>query len=74
MANDSHGHSSFQRTRFLQRSPAIALVALCALPGCADQQKKELTTGLDSRSVTKPVQSMNATELSARCRKHRPGL
>ncbi|MBP1887924.1 tetratricopeptide repeat protein [Sinorhizobium mexicanum] len=47
--------------RFLQGT-AVALIAL-SLAGCAGQQKKELTTG-SIPTLSKPVQSMNATELS----------
>jgi Flp pilus assembly protein TadD len=56
---------SFPSNRIL-RGTAMTLLAL-ALAGCASQ-KKELTTGSipsPSASFSKPVQSMNATELSA---------
>jgi len=60
----SRGHSSLSHHRFLKAVSLAALVAL-ALSGCASQ-KKELTTGsVPAASFSKPVQSMNATELAA---------
>ncbi|WP_223215805.1 tetratricopeptide repeat protein [Rhizobium herbae] len=60
----SRGHSSLSHHRFLKAASLAALVAL-ALSGCASQ-KKELTTGsVPAASFSKPVQSMNATELAA---------
>ncbi len=53
--------SSRTVTRLLQGG-AIAIVAL-SVAGCANQPKKELTTGSISRT-SKPVQSMTASELS----------
>jgi Flp pilus assembly protein TadD len=60
----SRGHSSLSHHRFLKAVSLAALVAL-ALSGCATQ-KKELTTGsIPTAGFSKPVQSMNATELAA---------
>ncbi|WP_312359857.1 tetratricopeptide repeat protein [Ensifer sp.] len=53
--------SSRTVTRLLQ-GVAITIVAL-SVAGCANQPKKELTTGSISRT-SKPVQSMTASELS----------
>lgn len=46
----------------LTQGAAIAMVAL-SMAGCANQPKKELTTGSISR-MSKPVQSMTASELA----------
>lgn len=53
--------SSLNVNRLIQGA-AIAMVAL-SMAGCANQPKKELTTGSISRT-SKPVQSMTASELS----------
>ena len=60
---NSHGRTSFSSNRFLQGTAMVILAV--ALASCGTQ-KKELTTGsIPSASFSKPVQSMNATELSA---------
>lgn len=57
-------NASSLRRRFLNSAATAVIVAL-AVSGCQSKQK-ELTTGsIPSPSFSKPVQSMNATELSA---------
>lgn len=53
---------SSRNVQRLLQGAAIAMVAL-SMAGCANQPKKELTTGSISRT-SKPVQSMTASELS----------
>ncbi|MGH6806782.1 MAG: hypothetical protein ACREEJ_08050, partial [Ensifer adhaerens] len=54
-------NSSLKANRLLQGA-AIAIITL-SIAGCANQPKKELTTGSIYRT-SKPVQSMTASELS----------
>lgn len=59
----SYGQLSFSSNRFLQ---GTAIVILAVTLSSCGTQKKELTTGsIPSASFSKPVQAMNANELSA---------
>ncbi|MGZ2474221.1 Flp pilus assembly protein TadD [Sinorhizobium medicae] len=66
-------HTSSSSLRRRAAGAAAVMVAL-ALASCAGQQgREELTTGSIPK-LSRPVQSMNATELGRRGRAHRPGL